>query len=120
MVVRTGALREVAAADMYSYWSPNVSVGLGAELPWGFHVYAEPGVYWNWYDAPRWAVRNNHMARIAERDLTQRYAVSVSNNKLDVWGFVPTVTVSYTRRSSNIWQREFDKTAVEFTMQQRF
>lgn len=55
-----------------------------------------------------------------ERDFTHRYAVSVSNNKLDIWGFVPTITVSYTKRESNIWQREFDKTALEFTMQQRF
>lgn len=120
MVARAGISREVTAADMYSYWSPNVSVGVGAELPWGFHAYAEPGVYWNRYDAARWVVRDNYMTRITERDTTWRYALSVSNSKLDVWGFVPTVTVSYTRRASNIWQREFDKTAIEFTMQQRF
>ncbi|MDE5615679.1 MAG: surface lipoprotein assembly modifier [Alphaproteobacteria bacterium] len=119
-VLRGGISREVAAADMYSYWSPGIAVGLGAELPWGFHVYAGPDVYWNWYDAARWAVRDNHMTQIKERDFTHRYAMSVSNNKLDVFGFVPTITVSYTRRDSNIWQREFDKTAIEFTMQQRF
>jgi len=120
MVVRTGILREQARSDTYAYWQPSASIGVGAELPWGFHVYAEPAVYWNLYDAARWTVRDNHMTRVREHDFTHRYALSVSNNKLDVWGFVPTITVSYTRRDSNIWQREFDKTAIEFTMQQRF
>jgi len=120
IVMRTGITREAASRAMYSYWQPSAAVGLGMELPWGFHVYAEPGIYWSLYDAPRWAVKNNIMTRITENDFTRRYSVSVSNNKLDLWGFVPAITVSYTRRESNIWQREFDKTAIEFTMQQRF
>ncbi len=119
-VGRAGLMREDAHSNAYSYWSPNLSIGVGAELPWGFHVYAEPGLYWNWYDGGRWVVRHNHISSVTERDFTRRYALSVSNNKLDIWGFVPTITVSYTRRDSNIWQREFDKTAIEFTMQQRF
>lgn len=120
LMARGGITREVARNDIYSYWQPNISVGIGAELPWGFHVYAEPSVYWTRYDAPRWVVWDARFAQITEHDFTQRYALSVSNNKLDVWGFVPTITVSYTRRDSNIWQREFNKTAFEFSMQQRF
>ena len=88
--------------------------------PWGFHVYAEPSVYWTRYDDQRWTVKDNTFQEITEHDFTHRYALSLSNNKLDIWGFVPTMTVSYTRRESNIWQREYDKTAIEFTMQQRF
>lgn len=120
MVVRTGITREVAAAAPYSYWQPSAAVGFGAELPWGFHIYAEPGIYWSLYDAARWTVKDQRITQITEHDFTQRYAVSVSNNKLDLWGFVPQITVSYTHRQSNIWQREFGKTAIEFTMQQRF
>ncbi len=119
-ILRGGVTREVAADDVYSYWQPNLSFGVGAELPWGFHVYAEPGIYWTRYDNPRWAVQNNQFTQITEHDFTHRYAISVSNNKLDIWGFVPTLTVSYTKRESNIWQREYDKAALEFTMQQRF
>lgn len=120
MVVRGGANRDVAESSVYSYWQPNFSVGVGAELPFGFHAYLEPGIYWTLYDKARWTVKNNTLTEIAERDFTHRYALSVSNNKLAVLGFVPTITLSYTRRDSNIWQREFDKTAIEFTMQQRF
>lgn len=119
-VFRTGLSREVAKNPIYSYWSPNVGVGIGAELPWGFHMYAEPSVYWSWYDDPKWVVKDNRFKQITEHDFTHRYAVSISNNKLDIWGFVPTLTVSYTKRESNIWQRKYDKTALEFSMQQRF
>lgn len=110
----------VGGLCVIKYWQPNISVGIGAELPWGFHVYAEPSVYWTRYDDPRWTVKDNTFQEITEHDFTYRYALSLSNNKLDIWGFVPTMTVSYTRRESNIWQREYDKTAIEFTMQQRF
>ena len=120
MNLRTGITRENTADAAYAYWQPSLSFGVGAELPWSFHVYVEPTVYWSWYDGEKWAVKNNRFTEISERDFTQRYALSVSNNKLEIWGFVPTLTISYTQRDSNIWQREFKKTALEFTMQQRF
>lgn len=120
MTMRGGVTRERTADAAYAYWQPNVAVGIGAELPMGFHVYLEPSAYWSWYDGAQWVVHHHAFAQIAARDWTQRYAVSVSNNKLNIWGFVPTFTVSFTRRESNIWQREYNKTALEFTMQQRF
>ena len=46
--------------------------------------------------------------------------MSVSNNKFDIWGFVPTMTVSYTKKDSNIHAREYEKWTAEFTMRQRF
>ena len=119
-VLRTGLTREITKNPTYSYWAPSIGIGIGAELPWGFHVYAEPSIYWAHYDDPRWTVKDNQFTEITEHDFTHRYAVSISNNKLDIWGFVPTLTLSYTKRESNIWQREYDKTALEFTMQQRF
>ncbi|MDE6250984.1 MAG: surface lipoprotein assembly modifier [Alphaproteobacteria bacterium] len=118
--LRTGIAREVAKNSIYSYWAPSLGIGVGAELPWGFHVYAEPSVYWSLYDDPKWVVKDSRFKQVTERDFTHRYSVSLSNNKLDIWGFVPTITVSYTKRESNIWQREYDKTALEFSMQQRF
>ena len=120
MMARGGINRENATDSAYSYWQPMLSVGLGAELPFGFHVYAEPSIYWTRYDAGQWTVVDNNFRQIVEQDFTHRYSISVSNNKLDIWGFVPTLTFSYTQRDSNMWQREFKKTAIEFTMQQRF
>lgn len=57
---------------------------------------------------------------IKEHSFNQKYSLSLSNNKFDIWGFIPTLTFSYTRRDSNIWQREYDKYTAEFTFQQRF
>lgn len=119
-VFRIGITREDTVNPIYSYWQPNISIGLGAEIPYGFHIYAEPSFYISRYDDPQWAVKDGVFTQITERDFVQRYAMSISNNKFDVWGFVPTFTISYTKRDSNIWQREYNKTTLEFTMQQRF
>ena len=119
-MLRVGVSREVANAPEYSYWQPGFGVGLGAELPWGFHVYAEPYFYWTAYDDAKWVVHDGAFSQITERDFTQRYSVSISNNNFDIWGFVPTIVLGYTYRDSNIWQREFEKFSAEFTMRQRF
>ena len=115
-----GLERETAKDDSYANWRYSIGTGFGAEIPWGFSIYFEPSFSWINYDAPRWAVKNYQLAQITERDFMQRYSVSLSNNKIDVWGFVPTFTVSYTKRDSNIHAREYEKWTTEFTMRQRF
>ena len=115
-----GLSREIANAPEYSYWQPGFGIGLGAELPWGFHIYAEPYFYWTTYDDDKWVVLNGAFSQISEQDFTQRYSISISNNKFDIWGFVPTIIFGYTHRDSNIWQREFNKFSAEFTVRQKF
>ena len=83
-------------------------------------MYLEPYFSWTNYDGSRWAVKDHKFTQITERDFTQRYAVSLSNNKFDFWGFVPTITFSYTKRDSNIPAREYEKWTTELTMRQRF
>ena len=122
--MRGGVDRDTAEIDSYANWRYNTGVGFGAVLPWGFHVYLEPSFSWTNYDAPRWTVvsENNVLQwkQVTENDFLQRYSLSLSNNKFDIWGFVPTITVSYTHRDSNIKNRCYDKTTVEFSFQQRF
>lgn len=120
LVLRTGVAREYAKNDIYKNWRYTVALGFGAELPLGFHVYIEPSLGWTRYDGARWAVVNNDYIKITEHDFMHRYSVSLSNNKFDIWGFVPTLTFGYTRRDSNIKNRGYDKMAIEFHMQQRF
>lgn len=124
LTLRGSVDRDTAKLDSYADWRYGAGIGFGSELPLGFHIYLEPYFSWTNYDGPRWVVvsENNNIqwAHITERDFMQRYAVSLSNNKFDIWGFVPTITFSYTTRDSNIKNREYDKTTVEFTMQQRF
>ena len=112
--------RDTARDDAYANWRYNIGFGFGAEIPMGFSVYFEPSVSWLNYDGPRWAVVNYNFEQITERDFMQRYALSISNNKIDFWGFVPTVTVSYMKRDSNIRSREYEKWSAEFSMRQRF
>lgn len=119
-VLRPGLTREDTINPVYSYWQPGIAIGFGTELPYGFHMYIEPSFYTSKYDKPQYVVKDNRFAQITERDFVQRCALSLSNNRFDIWGFVPTLTVSYTKRDSNIWQREYHKTTLEFTMQQRF
>ena len=45
MNLRTGITRENTADAAYAYWQPSLSFGVGAELPWSFHVYVEPTVH---------------------------------------------------------------------------
>ncbi len=120
LILRGGIARENTKSDIYKNWRYTAALGFGAELPWGFHIYLEPSVSWTNYDGARWTVKDNHFVQITEHDFLQRYTVSLSNNKFDIWGFVPTVTFGYTKRESNIKNRGYDKMSIEFTMRQRF
>ena len=120
VMLRLGVAREVTNDRVYSNWRTSLGIGFGIDLPAQFNVYFDVSVYLQDYDDMRWVVKDGKFEQIAESSLTQRYAVSISNSKLEVWNFVPTFTFSYMRRDSNIWQREFDKWGIEFSMTQRF
>ena len=112
--------RETAEVDAYANRKYGGSIGFGAEIPYGFHIYFEPYYSWVNYDGDRWVVKSNTYKPVKEKDFLQRYSLSLSNNKFEVWGFVPTVTFGYTKKDSNVHAREYEKWTAEFTFQQRF
>ena len=120
IVLRGGIERETAKMDAYANWKYNTSLGFGSELIYGFSVYLEPYFSWVSYDSEKWVVKNNTYQPVKEHDFLQRYSVSLSNSKLEIWGFVPTLTFAYTQKDSNIHSREYKKWTTEFTFQQRF
>ena len=120
IILRTGIERDTALDKMYANWRPSVSLGFGASLPYSFDIYMEPSFNWTNFEGKRWVVYNGKFRKKAIKDFNQRYSISLSNNKFSIWGFVPTLTVSYSRRNSNIWQREYNKYSAEFTFQQKF
>ena len=120
IVLRGGVERDTAADDIYANWRYSAGIGFGSELVWGFHIYLEPFFMWSNYDGEKWIVKNKTFTQLAEQDFTQRYSLSLSNNKIDIWGFVPTLTFSYTKRDSNVPNREYKKYTTEFTLHQRF
>lgn len=95
-------------------------IGFGAELPWGFRIYAEPSVLYTRYKGARWTVKDYQFVQVKERDTTTKYTVSLSNNKISVWGLVPTLSYSYTDKASNIDQREYEKSVVELSVSKGF
>ena len=115
-----GVDRDTAKEDTYANWRYSIGAGFGAEITYGFSIYLESAFSWMNYDGERYTVKHHQPAFIAERDFIQRYSFSLSNNKIDFWGFVPTFTISYIDRGSNIHSREYEKWTMEFTMRQRF
>ncbi len=120
IVLRGGIDRDTARNDIYANWRYVAGIGFGSELPAGFHVHLEPIFTWTNYDGEKWIVKHQGFTKLAERDLMQRYSVSLSNNKIDILGFVPTLTFSYTKRDSNVPNRQYKKYTTEFTLHQRF
>ncbi len=118
--LKLGLDREYTIDPVYSNYKPLLSIGFGAELPHGFNIYIEPSIYWSFYDKERFYVKNGKFRKIKERNFSQKYLLNVSNNKFDIFGFVPSVGIEYIKRTSNIWQKEFDKISFEFTLKQKF
>ena len=119
-IFKTGYEYEITKDETYTNDRINFAIGFGAELHYGFHMYVEPSVLFTHYKGKRWTVDNYEFKQIKEHDTTQRYSISLSNRKISFMGFVPTLTYSYTDKSSNIWQREYEKSLIEFIIQKRF
>ena len=119
-IFKTGYEYEKTKDETYTNNRINLALGFGAELPYGFHIYAEPSVVFTDYKGKRWTVKDYHFEQVKEHDTTQRYSISLSNRKISFMGFAPTLTYSYTDKSSNIWQKEYEKSLIEFSIQKRF
>ena len=120
LIFKTGYEYEKTKDRTYTNDRINFALGFGTELPYGFHLYAEPSVLYTQYKGERWTVKDYQFQQIKEHDTTQRYSISLSNRNIAVWGLVPTLTYSYTDKSSNIWQREYQKSLIELSIQKRF
>ncbi len=120
MIFKTGYEYEKTKDKTYTNDRINFALGFGADLPYGFHVYAEPSVLFTNYKSARWTVQDYQFKEIKERDVTQRYSISLSNRKFSIWGLMPVLTYTYTDKSSNIWQREYQKSLIELSIQKRF
>ena len=119
-VLRASFDREKTKNEIYSNRRYTVGAGLGAELPLGFSVYAEPSVQWVRYDAPSYYVKNYRFQKIREKDRVHRYLLRLSNKNLSARGFTPEIDIAYTDKKSNIWQKEYDKLTVELSFVQSF
>ncbi|MBR1544671.1 MAG: DUF560 domain-containing protein [Alphaproteobacteria bacterium] len=120
IALKFGYEKENTEERIYSNTKKSYGIGFGAELPYGFSMYLEPSILYTNYDKERSVVKDYAFVDIKEKDITRKYALSLSNRNIKFWGFVPTLTYVYTDKSSNIWQKEYSKSTVEFTVNQRF
>jgi tetratricopeptide (TPR) repeat protein len=117
---RTGIEKEYTKEEMYSSIRYNSAVGFGAELPWGFRAYIEPSLIFIKYDSPRTIIKDMWFEEIREQNIINRYAISLSNNNIEFYDFVPNFTYSYTNQSSNVPNRDYGKHTIALTLQRRF
>ncbi len=120
LAFKIGYEKENTKADMYENTKHSYALGFGSELPYGFSLYFEPSILYTDYKGERPVVKDLAFVYIKESDITKKYTLSLSNRKIKIFGFVPTITYVYTDKTSNIWQKEYAKSTVEFTVNQSF
>ena len=119
-VFKTGYEYEKTKDRTYTNYRNDYALGFGMDMAYGFHVYVEPMLTYMQYKGPRWTVKDYQFMQIKEHDVTQRYSISLSNRNIEYMGMMPVLTYSYTDKSSNIWQREYQKSLIELSIQKRF
>lgn len=120
ITLRGGAEKEDARDKRYANIKTNLGIGFACELPLGFNLYIEPSVLFTRYQEEQWYIKDYAFEEIRVKDATKRFLFSVSNRKLDFWGLTPTVMYSYTKKTSNAWQREYDKHSVSMYFSRLF
>ena len=120
IIFKFGLEKENTINKTYANLRRSFALGFGAELPYGFFVYLEPSILFTNYEGEGMVVNDYEFVMMREKDITKKYSVSFSNRKLNVFGFSPTLTYTYTDKDSNIWQKEYSKSTLEFTFNQSF
>lgn len=92
--------------------SNSFAVGFGTNLFWGFNAYLEPSITFTDYNKP-------FLTKTNRKDITYRYNLSLSNNKVSLWGFVPNIGIGYIYNTSNSAVKEYKKPTFEFSINQR-
>lgn len=106
-------------------WNSNIrqryGIGYGRELPWGFNIYAEPNITLaNYQDSryfigPKWSLEE-----VKRKDTTYGVYVSLSNKHIKLWDVMPTVNFIYNKRSSNVYNYDYDRTRWEIGLSKSF
>ena len=81
------------------------------ELPWGFVVTAGPSYRWRKYGAPLPIYGPD-----SRQDRTLAGWLRISNRYVELYGFMPEITIRHERRDSNLDLYDYRRTAGEFGM----
>ena len=111
--------------DNKTDWSSNLrqryGVGYGTELPLGFNVYAEPNITWvNYAHERNFIGKSGTLEYIKRADTTYGLYVTLSNKYLRFYNIVPTVSLMYNKRFSNVNNYGYERTRWEIGMSKSF
>lgn len=112
--------RETARVDSFANYNYGAGLGFGMEIPYSFIIYLESYFYWVNYDGEIDIIKNGVHQRVKERDISQKYTLSLSNTKLEFSGFIPIFKVHYTNKESNVPITDYDKWAFGISVKRKF
>lgn len=104
----------------YGMDSITYSLGYFGEFRWGFSVLTRLDLTTARYHAPSWFVVDGSFTKKRRHDTIWRTYTRVSNNKLSWHNIIPAISYTYSRHTSNIPSREYDKYRVEIELIRRF
>ncbi|MCY4549857.1 MAG: surface lipoprotein assembly modifier [Defluviicoccus sp.] len=111
----TALRRERLGSDAFSWREILVGLSASRELPLGFVLSGGPIYRWREYDAPIPLYGPN-----ARRDRTLAGRITVSNRNVELFGFMPELTLRHERRNSNIALYDYRRTAGELGVVRSF
>ena len=111
----TSFRREILDQDAYSWREFGVSLSAKREFPLGFVLSAGPSYGWREYGAPLPAFGSE-----PRLDRTLAGQVRVSNRHVELFGFMPEVTIRHERRDSNLQLYDYKRTVGEFGVVRTF
>lgn len=107
----TAFRREILEKDAYSWREYVVGVSVSRELPWGFVLSGGPIYRLRKYGAPLPALGRN-----TRQDRTLAGWITVSNRYVQLFGFMPEITIRHERRDSNLTLYDYRRTVGEIGM----
>ena len=113
--VDTGFRREVLDSDARSWREYIAGVSIGQELPRGFVVTAGPSYRWREYGAPLLIYGPE-----ARREETVAGRIAVSNRHIELFGFMPELTLRHEVRESNLDLYDYERSVAELEVVRSF
>ena len=107
--------REKLDSDARSWREHILGVSATREFPRGFVVGGGPILRWRQYGAPL-----PIFGPEARRDRTVAARITVSNRRIELYGFSPQITLRHERRHSNINLHDYERTVAELSMVRSF
>ena len=111
----TSFRREKLDSDARSWREYILGISATRELPRGFVVGGGLILRWRKYGAPL-----PIFGPEARRDWTLAARITVSNRRIDLYGFSPQITLRHERRHSNLDLHDYERRVAEFSMVRSF